>query len=233
MGPGSRSFLAQALRDTDLSHEAFPFGANRAVEIGCAPARATRVSYVGELGWELYVPVDMARHAFDHLMEHGVSHELTLAGMHALNSCRIEKKFVHYGHDIADEDTPLEAGMGFVCALDKGVDWIGREAIARQKESRGHLQKRLVQFLLEDPEATLYHHEPIWRDGVLVGHLTSGDYGHTLGGAVGLGYVKRPEAIDAEFIRSGTWEIEVACERVPAKASLQALYDPKAQRMRS
>ncbi len=232
MGPRSRAFLSESLHGADLSNEAFPFGANRPVEIGCALGRATRVSYVGELGWELYVPVDMARHAFDHLMEKGVSHELTLAGLHALNSCRIEKKFVHYGHDIADEDTPLEAGLGFVCALDKGVDWIGRDAIARQKESRGHLKKRLVQFLLKDPGATLYHHEPVWRDGVLVGHLTSGDYGHTLGGAVGLGYVKHDDGVSRDFIDAGNWEIEVACERIPARASLTPMYDPKAERMR-
>ena len=232
MGPNSRAFLDDALHGVDLSADAFSFGDNKPVEIGCALGRATRVSYVGELGWELYVPVDQARHAFDHLLAKGESHGLKLAGLHALNTCRTEKKFVHYGHDIGDEDTPLEAGMGFVCNLDAGGNWIGREAIARQKESRSHMKKRFVQFLLQDPEAMLYHHEPIWRDGKIVGHLTSGDYGHTLGGSVGLGYVYADEEITTAGIEGSTWEIEVACERIAAKASLAALYDPRAERMR-
>lgn len=233
MGPNSRSFLSDALHGVDLSHEAFPFGANKSVEIGCAPARATRVSYVGELGWELYVPVDMARHAFDHLMEKGESHGLKLAGLHALNTCRMEKKFIHFGHDVGDEDTPLEAGLGFVCNMNTGGDWIGRDAIAKQKDTRSHMKKRLVQFLLHDSEAMLYHHEPIWRDGNIVGHLTSGDYGHTLGASVGLGYVHSDEELGIDILGNSTWEIEVACERIPATASLSAMYDPKAERMRS
>ena len=152
--------------------------------------------------------------------------------MHALNSCRLEKKFVHYGHDVADHDTPLECGMGFVCALDKPAAFIGRDAILAQKESRGFMRKRLVQFLLQDPEPVFYHHEPILRDGEIVGHLTSGDYGHSLGGAVGLGYVESEDEISADYIASGKFEIDVAGVRVPATASLSALYDPKAERMR-
>ena len=118
------------------------------------------MSYVGELGWEVYVPVDMAVPVFDRLLAAGEAHGLALAGMHALDSCRIEKKFLHFGHDVAEEDTPLEAGVGFVCALDKGTPFLGREAIARQRESGAHLRKRLVQFVLEDPEPLLWHHEP-------------------------------------------------------------------------
>jgi 4-methylaminobutanoate oxidase (formaldehyde-forming) len=216
----------------DMSTEAFPFGSFQAVELGMARAWAARVSYVGELGWELYVPVDQARHGFDFLWEKGRDHGLGLAGMHALNSCRMEKKFVHYGHDVADHDTPLECGMGFVCALDKKIPFIGRDAILQQKEDRSYMRKRLVQFLLEDPAAVLYHHEPILRDGVIVGHLTSGDYGHTLGGAVGLGYVEVEEEVSKEYIEAGKFEIDVAGVPVPAKASLGALYDPKAERMR-
>ena len=231
MGPGSRELLAETLR-RDMSTESFPFGDFQAVEVGMSRAYAGRVSYVGELGWELYVPVDQARHAFDTLWQAGESHGLSLAGMHALNSCRIEKKFVHYGHDIADQDTPLECGMGFVCALDKEIPFIGRDAILRQKESGAHLHKRLVQFLLQDPEVLLYHHEPILRDGVIVGHLTSGDYGHTLGGAVGLGYVEVEEQVTQEYLDSGSFAIDVGGNRVAAKASLSAMYDPRAERMR-
>ncbi len=231
MGPDSRALLTEALGH-DMSTESFPFGDFQAVEVGMSRAYAGRVSYVGELGWELYVPVDQARHVFDYLWQKGEGHGLSLAGMHALNSCRLEKKFVHYGHDVADHDTPLECGMGFVCNFDKEIPFIGRDAILAQKESRSFMQKRLVQFLLQDPEVTLYHHEPIVRDGVIVGHLTSGDYGHTLGGAVGLGYIEVDEEVTAEYIDAGSFEIDVGGERIPAKASLSAMYDPRAERMR-
>ncbi|UCH40380.1 MAG: FAD-dependent oxidoreductase [Gammaproteobacteria bacterium] len=231
MGPGSRDMLSEALNH-DMTTESFAFGSFQSVELGMARAYAGRVSYVGELGWELYVPVDQARHGFDFLLQKGESHGLVLAGMHALNSCRIEKKFVHYGHDIADQDTPLECGMGFVCNFDKDIAFIGRDAILEQKETRGFMYKRLVQFLLQDPEVTLYHHEPILRDGVIVGHLTSGDYGHTLGGAVGLGYVEVEEEVTQDYIDSGNFAIDVGGYHVPARASLSAMYDPRAERMR-
>ena len=231
MGPQSRALLSETI-DHDLSTANFPFGDFHAVELGMTRAYAARVSYVGELGWEFYIPVDQARHGFDFLCEKGQSHGLILAGMHALNSCRMEKKFVHYGHDVADHDTPLECGMGFVLAFDKEIPFIGRDAMQQQKESRSFMHKRLVQFLLQDPDVTLYHHEPILRDGKIVGHLTSGDYGHTLGGAVGLGYVEVEAEVTREYIEAGVFEIDVAGVRVPATASLGAMYDPKAERMR-
>ncbi len=232
MGPDSRALVSDTV-DHDFTTENFPFGDFHAIELGMSRAYAARVSYVGELGWEFYIPVDQARHAFDYLWEKGQSHGLTLAGMHALNSCRLEKKFVHYGHDVADHDTPLECGMGFVCAVDKAVSFIGRDAILEQKESRSFMNKRLVQFLLQDAEAMLYHHEPIIRDGLIVGHLTSGDYGHTLGGAVGLGYIEVDEEVTQEYIEAGSFEIDLGGKRIPATASLGALYDPKAERMRT
>jgi len=231
MGPNSRALLEQ-VTGADLSNEAFPFGSSQSIEVGCAVGRAARVSFVGELGWELYLPVDMARHGFDCLRQAGTEHGLKLAGMHALDSCRIEKKFLHFGHDVADEDTPLEAGVSFVCNLNKSIPCIGHDAIARQKDTQRPLQKRLVQFLLRDPDAMLYHHEPILRDGEIVGHLTSGNYGHTLGGSVGLGYVKCEAGVNADYINSGGWEIDVACERIPATASLRAQYDPNGDNAR-
>ena len=231
MGPRSRALLAD-VTGADLSNAAFPFGTSQPVEVGCAVGRAARVSYVGELGWEIYVPVDQARHAFDAIVEAGEPHGLVMAGMHAMDSCRTEKRFVHFGHDVGDEDTPLEAGAGFVCAFDKGVDFIGRDAAMRQREQRP-LAKRLVQFLLEDPQPLLYHHEPILKDGRIVGHLTSGSYGHTLGGAVGLGYVRAADGVTAGYVASGGFAIDVAGERVPARASLRALYDPAGDRMRA
>ena len=231
MGPDSRVLLQETLNH-DMSTEQFPFGSFQAVELGSSRAYAARVSYVGELGWELYIPVDQARHGFDYLWDKGQSHGLSLAGMHTLDSCRIEKKFVHYGHDVAEVDTPLECGLSFVCDFDNGDDFIGRDAIQKQKESKSFMNKRLVQFLLEDAEAILYHHEPILNNGKIVGHLTSGNYGHTLGGSVGLGYVEIDEPISKEYIDSGKFEIDVGGEHIPAKASLGAMYDPQAARMR-
>ncbi|MGI9316430.1 MAG: GcvT family protein [bacterium] len=231
MGPDSRTLLSDAIQH-DFSTANFPFGAVANVEVGSAVGRAARVSYVGELGWEIYLPVDQARHGFDWLVQKGESHGLKMAGMHALDSCRIEKKFVHLGHDIGDEDTPLECGLSFVCDMNKDIAFIGHDAIAKQKETGSWKGKRLVQFLLQDPEVVLYHHEPILRDGKMVGHLTSGNYGHTLGGSVGLGYVYEDDGVTKEYIDAGKFEIEVGGVAIPAKASLSALYDPKAERMR-
>ncbi|MGR3984517.1 MAG: FAD-dependent oxidoreductase [Gammaproteobacteria bacterium] len=227
MGPRSRAFLQDAL-GADLS--AFAFGDVREVEVGAARALAARVSFAGELGWEIYVAVEQARHAFDFLCEHGGS-ELTLAGMHALDSCRIEKKFLHYGDDISACDTPLECGAAFVCALDKAARFIGRDAILAQLDSGVRRQKRLVQFLLAEPEALLYQHEPILREGEVVGHLTSGAYGHTLGGAVGLGYVRDPDGVTEDYL-AADFAVDIGGEIIPAKPSLRALYDPSGARMR-
>jgi len=231
MGPNSRALLTAVL-GIDMSAEAFPFGHSRQLEIGYAPVRLSRVSFVGELGWEVYVPVDMAVSVFDELMAAGSSYELSLAGLHALDSCRIEKKFLHFGHDVADEDTPLEAGVSFVCAMDKAIAFIGRDAIARQQDTRSHMHKRLVQFLLHDKDAMLYQHEPILLHGECVGYLSSGNYGHTLGASVGLGYVRHKEEVTADLLHSGEWEIEIAGERIAATVSLRALYDVSGERMR-
>jgi 4-methylaminobutanoate oxidase (formaldehyde-forming) len=229
MGPRSRAFL-QTLTRTELDNESFAFGSARQIELGCAQVLACRVSYVGELGWELYVATEFAGHAFDTLFEAGQDFGLVLAGMHAMDSCRVEKAYRHWGHDITDEDTPLEAGLGFACRLDDESQFIGREALLRQRDSG--VRKRLVQFVLEDPEPLLYHNEPVYRDGEIVGYISSGNYGHQLGSAVGLGYVSREAGVDAAFVKSGTYEIEVAGERYPAKASLRPLYDPSSKRLR-
>ncbi len=229
MGPNSRRLLAK-LTGADLSSEAFPFGTAQELDLGMARVRALRVTYVGELGWEIYVPSEFAASVFAAVMAEGEGHGLKLAGMHVLDSCRIEKAFRHWGHDITDEDTPLEAGLSFACRLDKNRGFIGRDALLRQKQAG--VKKRLVQFALEDPEPLLYHNEPIYRDGEIVGYLSSGNYGHFLGRAIGLGYVSHPDGVDADFVTGGTYEIEVACERFPAQASLRPLYDPKAERVK-
>ena len=230
MGPKSRELLSQ-LTPADLTKEAFAFGTSQEIELGYAHVRALRMSYVGELGWELYIPTEFAAGIFDCVMEAGEAFGLKLAGMHVLDSCRMEKAFRHWGHDMTDEDTPIEAGLGFACAFEKNIPFIGRDALLRQREEG--TSKRMVQFALEDPEPLLYHNEPIYRDGEIVGYLTSGNYGHHLGRAIGLGYIRHEGGVTADFVGSGRYEIEVACERIPATASLRPLYDPRAERMRA
>lgn len=228
MGPKARNVL-NACSPNDYSNENHPFGAMREVEIGYGIARAHRVSYVGELGWEIYVSSDMAAHVFETLEEAGADHGLKLAGMHVLDSCRIEKAFRHFGHDITDEDHVLEAGLGFAVRLQK-PDFIGRDAVLRKKEEG--LKRRMVQFKLNDAEPLLYHNEPVVRDGKIVSFLTSGNYGHHLGAAIGLGYVPIEAGESSEQILNSSWEIEIAGTRVSAEASIRPMYDPKSERVR-
>ncbi|MCH7930530.1 MAG: aminomethyl transferase family protein, partial [Proteobacteria bacterium] len=229
MGPNSRALLSR-VTGADLANESFPFGASKEIELGFARVRATRISYVGELGWELYIPTEFARGVFDAIVAEGDDFGLRLVGMHAMDSLRIEKAYRHWGHDITCEDTPIEAGLAFACRLDKNVPFIGRDALLAQKQNG--VSRRLVQFLLADPEPLVYHNEPILRDGEQVGYLTSGNYGHWLGGAVGLGYVNNPDGVAADWVNAGAYEIAVAGERFPAKASLTPMYDPASERMK-
>ncbi|HKL55385.1 MAG TPA: FAD-dependent oxidoreductase [Roseovarius sp.] len=228
MGPGSRA-LMQAVSPDDMSNAAHPFGTARQIEIGMALARAHRVSYVGELGWEVYIQADMAAHVFETLLEAGKDHGLKLCGMHMMDSCRIEKGFRHFGHDITCEDHVLEAGLGFAVSKTKPA-FIGRDAVQRKRDEG--LGARMVQFRLTDPEPLLYHNEPILRDGQIVGYLSSGNYGHHLGAAIGLGYVPCKGETGEELLAS-SYEIDIAGTRVPAEASLKPLYDPKGARMKA
>ena len=229
MGPRSRDLLSR-LADADLSNEAFPFGASQEIAMGYARVRANRISYVGELGWELFVPSEFARGVFDDVVAAGEEVGLKLVGMHAMDSLRIEKAYRHWGHDITCEDTPIEAGLGFACKLAGEISFTGRDALLKQKAEG--VTKRLVQFALEDAEPLLYHNEVIYRDGVMVGYLTSGNYGHHLGRAIGLGYVGHGDGVDADFVNSGAYEIEIAGVRYAATASLRSMYDPKSERMK-
>jgi glycine cleavage system T protein len=225
MGPLARELL-QSLTPQDLSDAAFPFATSREIELGYALVRASRITYVGELGWELYVPTEFMVGVYDEIVAAGPQHGLVHAGYHALNSLRIEKAYRHFGHDITDEDTPWEAGLGFAVKPDKPGGFIGREALLRQRETG--IAKRLVQFQLRSPEPLLYHNEPIWRGDAIVGFVRSGMYAHTLGAAVGLGYVTDA----AGGIEPDAYEIEVAGVRQAALASLRPLYDPKNERIR-
>jgi glycine cleavage system T protein len=229
MGPRSRTLLGR-LTDAELSSSAFPFGTTREIELGYATVRATRITYVGELGWELYVPTELAATVYEDVVAAGADLGLLHAGYHAMDSLRMEKGYRSWGHDLGGDDTPLEAGLGFAVALGK-PGFVGREALLRQREKP--LGRRLVMFTLDDPEPLLLGDEPIWRDGVLVGRITSGAYGHTLGRSVGMGYVTHPDGVDAAFLRAGRWELEIALDRFPATASLEPPYDPSSTRVRS
>jgi 4-methylaminobutanoate oxidase (formaldehyde-forming) len=230
-GPNSRALL-QSLTTFDLSNEAFPFGTSQIIDLGYARVRASRVTYVGELGWELYVAAECVQDVFDSIMSVGHQHGLQLCGYHALNSLRMEKGYRHWGHDISPDETPLEAGLGFVVSWKKPGGFIGRDALLAQKEQGVH--QRLAQFRLHDPERLLYHNEPIWRDGVIVGHITSGMYGHTVEASLGMGYVKNRDGVcERDWVLAGTYEIEVAGERIGATVSLDPFYDPKSTRVRT
>lgn len=228
MGPKARELVTRISPD-DFSNAAFPFGTAREIEIGMGLARAHRVTYVGELGWELYVSTDQAAHVFEAVEEAGADLGLKLCGLHTLDSCRIEKAFRHFGHDITDEDHVLEAGLGFAVKPAKG-DFLGRDAVLRKQDAG--LARRLLQFRLRDPEPLLLHNEAILRDGRIVGTVTSGNYGHALGGAVCLGYVPCEGESEADMLAS-SYEIEIAGERFAADASLKPMYDPRAERVQA
>jgi 4-methylaminobutanoate oxidase (formaldehyde-forming) len=223
MGPRSRDLLSQ-LTDADLCNAAFPFGTSQEIDLGFARARASRITYVGELGWELYLPTEFAQAVYDAVVEAGAPFGLKLAGYHAMNSLRIEKAYRHWGHDVTEEDTPDEAGLAFAVKLNKSSDFIGREALERRR--RSPLARRLAQFTLDDENPLLYHNEPVYQDGRLVGRIASGMFGHTIRRAIGLGYVAADVAIDGPF------EIEIAGRRWPARAHLRPVYDPGGARVR-
>lgn len=227
MGPNSRNVL-NACSPNDFSNANHPFGQMREIEIGMGLARAHRVTYVGELGWEIYVSTDMAAHVFEALEAAGEPFNLKQCGLHTLDSCRIEKAFRHFGHDITDEDHVLEAGLGFAVKTAK-PDFIGRDAVLKKKEDG--LSRRLVQFKLKDSEPMLYHNEAVVRDGKIISWLTSGNYGHHLGASIGIGYVPSAGEAAAEMLES-KFEIEVAGKRFEAEASLKPMYDPKSERVK-
>ena len=226
MGPNART-LMQKVSPNDFSNAAHPFGTAREIEIGMGLARAHRVTYVGELGWEIYAPTDQTAHIFESLMQ--ADPTLKLCGLHALDSCRIEKAYRHWGHDITDEDHILEAGLGFTASRKKPA-YKGRDAVLRKQDSG--LTRKLLQFRLQNPDPLLFHNEAIIRDGKIIGPITSGNYGHHLGAAIGLGYVPCQDQSDADIL-SSIYEIEIAGQRHPATASLQPMYDPTSAKVRA
>ncbi|MDK1097743.1 MAG: FAD-dependent oxidoreductase [Actinomycetota bacterium] len=229
-GPDSRRLLSQ-ITTASLSNDDFPYFTAQEIDLHHARGFAFRMSFVGELGWELYVPSEFAVGVYDRIIDVGSQFGLMHAGMETLESTRTEAGRRDYGLDMENTDTPLEAGLGFAVDFDKPGGFIGREALVRQRESRPY-KSRLVQFLLEDPEPLLYGEEPIFLDGKAVGYLRSGAYGHTLGGAMGMGYVENEDGVTIDMIKSDGFEIQVAGERYPAKTSLRPMYDPKGLRVR-
>ena len=228
MGPNSRALLS-SVSPNNFDNEINPFGTAQVIEIGMGLARAHRVSYVGELGWELYISSDQCGHIFETIIDAGSDHDLKLCGMHMMDSCRIEKAYRHFGHDITCEDHVLEAGLGFAVDTDK-PDFIGKKAVIDKREVG--LEKRLVQFQLTEPEPLLYHNEPIIRDSEIVGYISSGNYGHKLGGAIGMGYIPC-EGESPEELLSSKFEIDVSGTICAAKASLKPLYDPLSKRTKA
>lgn len=232
MGPNARALMQKVSPRSDFSNTGFPFGTSQIIEIGYAQVRASRITYVGELGWELYIPGEFALHVYERLMEAGAEFGLSLAGMHALNACRMEKAYRHWGDDISVEDTPLEAGLGFAVAWDKPHDFIGKEALLRQRE-QGLPKKRLLQFRLQTRDRLLYREEPILVNGQRAGSITSGMYGHRLDASLGMGYVRADEPITPAWVAAQKFELEIGWERYPVEVQLEPFYDPKMLRIKA
>ena len=230
-GPRSRELL-QLLTTVDMTNGAFPFRAAHEIDIGFARVLCIRITYLGELGYELYVPSEQAVHVYDRLTEAGAALDLRHAGLKALASLRMEKGYRDYGHDIDNTDGPLEAGFGFALALDKPGGFVGRDAVVARKAA-GPLTERLVQVQVLDPEPLMFHAEVVRRDGEAVGYLRAASYGHTLGGAVGLAMVRAGgDAVNSDWLASGTWTVEIVDRQYPARVSLRPLYDPTNARIK-
>ena len=224
MGPSAREVLAGLCPD-DLTGAGFPFGTARWISVARCPVLALRVTYVGELGWELHVPVEYAVTVYEALIGLGVVN----AGYRAIETLRLEKGYRAWGSDIGPDHTPVEAGLLWACKMKSGQPFLGRQALEAQVA--GGARKRLATFVVDDPAVILLGRETIYRDGVRVGWLSSGGFGHTVGRPIGMGYVRVP-GVDADYLATGVWELEVASERVPARAMFDALYDPKGERVK-
>jgi 4-methylaminobutanoate oxidase (formaldehyde-forming) len=230
-GPLSRELL-QRMTSADLSNEAFPFRTVREIDIGYARVLCVRITYLGELGYELYIPTEQATHVYDRLIEAGAPLGLRHAGLKALASLRMEKAYRDFGHDIDNTDTVLEAGLGFAVRLNKPGGFIGCEAVRAQRDA-GPLNKQLVQILVKDPEPLMFHAEIVRRNGAPIGYIRAASYGHTLGGAVGLAMIEADRPVDQAYLDAGNWEVDIAGRIYPAVASLAPLYDPKMERVKS
>jgi 4-methylaminobutanoate oxidase (formaldehyde-forming) len=233
-GPRSREILA-SLTEADLSNDALPFGAAQFIDIGYARAWVLRRSFLGELGFEIYPTTDLCRHVYEALLDAGTSRGMIHAGFLTMNHCRLEKGFVHYGHDIGEEDTPFDAGLGFAVALEKAGGFTGLDALRRQRQA-GPIETRLVNLRVR--EATLaagpylLRNEPLWNRGEIVGYVTSGAWGFRLGGSFGMGFVRKVGGVSAAWLKEGGFEVEVAGTRHSVDVQLPGYYDPQGTRQR-
>ena len=230
MGPRSRDVL-QAVTSTDCSNEAFPFGHVRSIEIDACKLYALRITYVGELGYELHVPIDQIGTVFDVLMTAGAVYGIAPVGYRALESLRLEKGYRAWSSDLTPNDTPFEAGLGWAVKLKKDIDFLGRKAL--EKVATAPLKKRFVGFTIEDPDVVLVGRETILRNGEAVGYLTSAGFGYTIGRPIGYGYVRHADGVSDAFLENGFFELVVAMDAVPARLQLGSLYDPENERIRS
>jgi len=229
MGPRSRELLGEVAAGR-LDNAAFPFGAWRTLEIGGASLRAMRVTYVGELGWELHIPAEYTLAVYDRLVAAGGRHDLTLAGYRAIESLRLEKGYRAWGSDVTPDETPLEAGLAFAVKLRSGLSFQGREAL--QEQRGGPLPKRFACFTVDDPAVALHGRETIYRNGEIAGYLTSAGWGYTIGRSIGYGYVGATQGVSKSYVASGAYELEVAMERMPCTVHLRPLYDPDMARVK-
>jgi 4-methylaminobutanoate oxidase (formaldehyde-forming) len=228
MGPHARQLLS-TLTEADLSNQAFPYATAQTINLGYAQPLLLRMSYVGELGWEIYVPTDFAGPLFDTLMIEGEKLGMALVGLHAVDSLRLEKGYRHWGSDISPDVNPYEAGLGFAVKLNKG-DFIGRQALLDKRQSPP--DRRLALFTLDNPALLLYHDEPVFRDGVLASRITHGAYAHLLGCSMGMGYLEKAGGVTEEWILAGKYEINVEGQMIPARVHLKAPYDPEGKRLK-
>jgi 4-methylaminobutanoate oxidase (formaldehyde-forming) len=217
----------------DLSNEAFPFRQVAEIDLGFARAICVRITYLGELGYELYIPAEQAVHVYDRLVKAGAPLGLRHAGLKALASLRMEKGYRDYGHDIDNTDSVLEAGLGFAVDLKKPDGFIGKDAVLKKK-AEGPLKRRILQVLCKDPQPLMFHAEPVWRNGKAVGYVRAASYGHTVGGAVGLAMIEGgAEVVDQKYLDAGTWELEINGKRYPALPSIKPLYDPENKKVKA
>jgi glycine cleavage system aminomethyltransferase T len=224
-GPRSRELL-QSITPADVSNEVVPYRHVQEIAIGYGRAICIRMTYLGELGYELYIPTEQAVHVYDMIVEAGKKFNLCHAGLKALGSLRMEKGYRDYGHDMDNMDDPYETGLGFTIKLDKPSGFIGKDACVRKK-AQGRMTRRLAQVMVKDPEPLLFHAEIISRNGKHAGYVRSASYGYTLGGAVGLFMIEADEPVDQNYIDAGNWEINIAGTIYPAKVSLSSFYDPE------
>jgi sarcosine dehydrogenase len=230
MGPHARDVLEKVTSE-DVSNSAFPFGHVREIAVAGAAVRALRVTYVGELGWELHIPIDAIGEVFDALMQAGRAWDIRPVGYRALESLRLEKGYRAWGADITPNDTPYEAGLGWAVRRSSNSGFIGQKAL--QAVAGQPLTKRFAGFVIEDPDAVLVGRETILRNGQPVGYLTSGGYGYTIGKSIGYGYVRNPEGVSDEFLTDGDYELVIALDRVPAKIGLKPFFDPGHARVKA